>query len=155
MDEITFDNAPTGYPISRERIKFETELTKNAKSPKKALELPASDFSQKAILDYANHHKMAAIKGHESWFLFDRRQVSEPEVRKQIASGEYGHLLGYSDNSTPEQGQQVAISVEGQFSADPSEILEWRDNNKLGLTWRAQSIEDAAATAAQHTGAYG
>lgn len=152
MDEITFDNAPTGYPISRERIKFETELTKNAKSPKKALELPASDFSQKAIVDYGKFNKLASIRHGDAYYLFDRKQISEPEVRKRLASGQLGTMLGYSEDTIPENGTQVALSIDGSYSDDPQEILEWRNSDNLGLTWSASDPEKALQTAAAHLG---
>lgn len=152
MESITFDNAPNGYPISTDRIKFETDLVKNDKSPKLIQELPLEDFSQKGIVSYAKHHKMAVVKGPESWFLFDRRQISEPQVRAAISSGEYGKLLGYSDDTIPDEGTQVALSIDGEFTDDPHEILNMRDNNKLGLSWKAQSVEDAKQLSRHHMG---
>lgn len=149
-EEITFDNSPTGYPMSPERIEFETIQLKNPDTSKLIQELPVNEFSPKAIVDYAKHHKLAAIKQNEAYYLFDKKLISPQAVKQIVQSGEYGNLLGYSENSIPEDGDQVAVSIDGEFTADPRQILDMRDNNKLGLTWRAQSIEDAAEFAKQY-----
>jgi hypothetical protein len=149
---IEFNNAPQGYPMQPNRIKFETELVKKASSPKLVQELPVSEFSQKAIVDYAKYNKLAAVRHGESYFLFDRRQISENEVRQNIAAGTIGKMLGYSDDTIPDEGQQVALSVDGEYATDPQQILDWRDNDRLGLTWKTSDPDMAEAVASMHMG---
>jgi len=155
MDNITFDNGPSGYPMQPNRIKFETELVQDPASPKLVQELPANEFSQQAMVSYAKFNKLAVVRHGDNYYLFDRRQISEPEVRKKLASGTIGGILGYSEDTEPEEGTQVALSIDRKFSADPEEIVGWRDDDTLGLTWKASDIGTAEELANRYGGEHG
>lgn len=139
---IQFDHSANGYPRSLNRLQAEIYLLGDPNTSKQVIEIPAEHIDAPLAKTLATKLRLKLIKEGEAYYLADPK-LNTAELRKAIQNGEHGEYLGHPCKSCPEEGCDYAVSVDGEGSTDPEQILEWRNTDKLG--WAGRAPDEMAA----------
>lgn len=135
-NSIQFDHAANGYPKSLNRLQAEIYLLNDPKTSKTVIEIPAEHIDPQMAKLLATRMKLKLIKEGDAYYLADPK-IDLPELRKAIIANEHGEYLGHPTKSLPDDGIDYAVSVNGEGSTDPHQILFWRNNDRLGWAGKA------------------
>jgi hypothetical protein len=144
IDQLDF--ASNQQPFNPNQLNFEIGLMKNPNTSKTAVLIPKSAAMTGADVNVlAKSNGFRAIRSGEDFYIYDPKQIKETELRRQAKSGKNGQALGYGTDGVPADGIPYAVDVDGKGTVNPAEILDLRDQGRLGFAGVAPDMDAAVA----------
>jgi hypothetical protein len=144
IDQLDF--ASNEQPFNPNQLNFEIGLMKNPNTSKTAVLIPKSSPMTGADVNaLAKGNGFRAIRSGEDFYIYDPKQIKETELRRQAKAGKNGQALGYGTDGVPADGIPYAVDVDGKGTVSPAEILDLRDQGRLGFAGVAPDMDAAVA----------